>query len=169
MSTTNGRPFLRIAATYPTTDDARLPDQVEVELDVNDVHDDDEGKGEVDGDGLSAGFTGFVVEIVKALGGIATKGAATKGAATINVFTPGRWGVTEEMLADIFGHAPGCDGTCDQRAGQSTDPAASEPLPAVEQPGSQAASANKTWVDPAGEALPEAGPVPAADGEKGDA
>lgn len=123
MST--NRPFIRIAATYPTTDDGRLPNSVEIELDVDDVAP-EEDPAPLDGDEFpSAGFTRFVCEVVQTLGGIGAKQPTS-----VHVFSMKAPPGLAESLGDLFGHAPDCDGTCDQPAAdQPTDPAAGEPLP----------------------------------------
>lgn len=119
MSTTRNRPFLRIAATYQPTEDSRIPSSVEIELDV-DAAPDEEPLPD-DGSFPSHGFTGFVVEVVKALGGVAGDRPAT-----VNVF---RLAVPAGDVGDLLGHAPGCDGTC-----QHTDAvAAVDPAPTGDQ------------------------------------
>lgn len=119
MST--NRPFIRIAATYPTTDDARLPSKVEVELDVDDAAPEEEPQPLDDEEFPSGGFTRFVTEVVRALRGGATPAEA------VHVFSFGPLDV--EKLERLTEHAPDCDGTCDQPPSPPPAGPADEDLP----------------------------------------
>lgn len=121
MSNDTKPPFLRIAASYPPSEDRRLPESVQIEMNVGNVTEDDP----VDGEAVDADFTRFVCEIVRSLGDVARRGAR-QAPTTIVVsealMTPE---VVERLASIVDSHAPGCDGTCGD--GPATDPAAGDP------------------------------------------
>ncbi|MER5608337.1 hypothetical protein AB0F93_00075 [Micromonospora tulbaghiae] len=119
MSTTKNRPFLRIAATYPSSpDDPRRPTFLEVELDVE-AGPDEEPIPDDDAEFPSSGFTRFVTDIVKTLAG--------DRPASVHVLT------MEPRLAgalnDLLGHPDGCG--CDKPE-QAAEPSAEASQPDAE-------------------------------------
>lgn len=117
-------PFLRISAGYPATMDRRLPEHINIELNVDDVTED----SPVDGQAFDSNFTRFVCEIVGSLGDVA-RSAAPSAATTLVISDALMSPAMAERLANLAdGHAADCDGKCDE---QSTDPADGDKEPVL--------------------------------------